>query len=319
MNALAASLTAFMMLAGAAGKKMMPPSPSAPKPAPAELAAPQPQPRDTLAIRTIQLDPLKKAVHKLRLVPGVATTIQLPEPWKETPICGECVFADAEYKGQLFRLDLVESTQTMTLKNARLPGGDAPPEAFITNLDITLAGGATVTFFVELTPFPEQADTRVEITLPEDAKATKRQTAFDREMAQVFEVKLAEKANEAIMKAALHGTKCKDFSGGPRRTEQMVVRLGQLCKNGRLLWITFEVENRDREDLVLSTPSLSGANGVTSTSHFIERESLLFNERTRAIVAAELVDPSIPPSTYTLEVVEDGGKSRTVSIGDITF
>ncbi len=157
------------------------------------------------------------------------------------------------------------------------------------------------------------------MTLPDDAKAATRQTAFDREMAQVFEQRLAVAANEAVMKAALYGTKCKDFSGGPRRTDMMVVRLGQLCRNGRLLWLTFDVENRDRDDLALATPSLSGQNGVSSTQVYFEKTTLLFNERTRGIVAAELVDPALPPSNYTLEVVEDGGKSRTVSIDDITF
>ncbi|MDP2345742.1 MAG: hypothetical protein Q8O67_32665 [Deltaproteobacteria bacterium] len=274
---------------------------------------------DVKAIRTIRLDPKKKAIYKLRLVPGVATTVQLPERWKETPICGECVFGDAEYKGQLFRLDLVDSTQTLTIKNARLPGPDVPPEGFITNLDVTLLGGATATFFIELTPDPNQADTRVEVTLPDDAKAGARRTAFDREMAAEFEGLLAEKADQAVMQAALFGTRCKDFAGGPRRTDQMVVRLRQMCRNGRLLWMTFEVENRNNLDLSLAVPSLSGENGVASTKSFFEKTTLLFNQTTRGIVAAELVDPAIPSSSYALEVTEDGGRSRTVLIDGIDF
>lgn len=312
----AAPLALVLALAGASGAKR--PVPTAPPTAaavsPTEAADP-----DVKAIRTIRLDPKKKAIYKLRLVPGVATTVQLPERWKETPICGECVFGDAEYKGQLFRLDLVDSTQTLTIKNARLPGPDVPPEGFITNLDVTLLGGATATFFIELTPDPNQADTRVEVTLPDDAKAGARRTAFDREMAAEFEGLLAEKADQAVMQAALFGTRCKDFAGGPRRTDQMVVRLRQMCRNGRLLWMTFEVENRNNLDLSLAVPSLSGENGVASTKSFFEKTTLLFNQTTRGIVAAELVDPAIPSSSYALEVTEDGGRSRTVLIDGIDF
>jgi hypothetical protein len=272
-----------------------------------------------MQVRNIALDPAKKAIHRLHLVPGVAATIQLPERWKETPICGQCVFGDTEYKGQLFRLDLVESTQTLTLKTARLPAADAPPDAFITNLDITLAGGATVTFFVDITPYPEQADKRIEVTLPQGANATEKKTAFDREMAQVFEARLAEATAIEGMKAAMYGTKCRDFAGGVRRSDNMVVRLGQLCRNGKLIWVTFDVENRASEDLALAPPSFVGANSVASSRHYFERTTLLFNERTKGVVAAELADPSLPPSTYTVEIVEDGGKSRTVSIDDINF
>ena len=274
---------------------------------------------DVKAVRTIRLDPKKKAIYKLRLVPGVATTVQLPERWKEAPICGECVFGDAEYKGQLFRLDLVDSNQTLTIKNARLPGPDVPPEGFITNLDITLQGGATATFFIELTPDPNQADTRVEVTLPDDALAGARRTAFDRQMAAEFDDRLKEKADEAVLQAALLGTRCKDFAGGPRRTDQMVVRLRQICRNGRLLWVTFEVENRNNLDLSLATPTLSGENGLVGTRSYLEKTTLLFNQTTRGIVAAELVDPALVTSRYALEVTEDGGKSRTVLIDGVDF
>ena len=165
-------------------------------------------------------------------------------------------------------------------------------------------GGATVTFFVDITPYPEQADTRVEVTIPDGDKATRKQTAFDREMAQVFEARLTEAAAVEGMKAALFGTKCRDFAGGPRRSDNLVVRLGQLCRNGKLLWLTFEVENRASEDLALATPTLSGANGIASTRSYFEKTSLLFNERSKGVVAADLVDPAIPPSTYTIEIVE---------------
>lgn len=293
-------------------------------PPPAEVA---PQPAldaDTKQIRTIQLDPKKKLMYKLRLLPGVATTVQLPERWKEVPICGECVFGDAEYKGQLFRLDLLESTQTITVKNARLPGADpkwgvARPDSFYTNLDITLQGGATVTFILELTPDPNVADTRVEIELEAGAMADARRNAFDREMAVEFDARVATGVDAAIMQAALFGTKCRDFAGGPRRKDDMVVRMQQLCRNGKLLWVTFEVENRSSLDMALAAPNLIGENGVSSSKHFFQKQTLLFNDRTKGIAVAELTDPAIPPSSYTLDVVEDGGKGRTLTIDAIEF
>lgn len=273
----------------------------------------------TRAVRTIALDGKRKAIHKVKIVPGVALTIELPELWKELPICGECVFGDADYKGQLFRLDLVASTQTLTIKNARLPGPDAPPDAFITNLDVTLKGGATVTFFVELTPNPDESDTRIEVTLPESEKAGAKQTSFDREMAQVFEAKVKEKSEEQLLRAAMAGTRCRDFNGSPRRVDQMVVRVSQMCRNGALVWVTFEVENRNNADLQLAPPTLTSDAGLTSTKHLIELPRLLLNQRTRAIVAAELTDASLPAGRWTLEVDEDGGRGRTLQIDGIEF
>ena len=83
--------------------------------------------------------------------------------------------------------------------------------------------------------------------------------------------------------------------------------------------MTFEVENLNNLDLTLAAPTLSGENGIASVKSYFDKTTLLFNEKTRGIALAELVDPALPASRYTLEVVEDGGKSRTVTIDAIDF
>jgi hypothetical protein len=271
------------------------------------------------ALRVIALDPSKpKAVYKLNTAPGLATVIQLPEPWAVMPTCGDCVYGDAEPKGQLYRIDVFPETRTLSIKPSRLPSPELPPSSFVTNIDIVLLGGISVTLFVELT-LPESADARVELTIPDGETGKSKLTQKERELEERFAVRVDEAAAERMLAAFGAGTVCREFFGGPRRTDGLVVRMRQLCKNGALLWVTFEIENRKRPDAAIESASLVGQNGMTSTLAYFEREQLRFNERSVGVAGIPLSDANVKPSTYTLTVVEDGGLMRQVIVDGLEF
>lgn len=270
-------------------------------------------------LRVIELDPDKaKSVHKVHAAPGLATVLALPEPWAVTPTCGDCVFGDEPAQGQLFRLDVFESTRTLSVKPTRVPGPDAPAASFITNIDVVLEGGLSVTFFVELV-VPEAADARVEIALPEAALSRARLTIKERALEEAFSKRVAEASGTAMLDAFLTGTVCRDFFGRPNRSDGVVVRVSQLCRNGALVWVTYEVENRKRADVHLEGVSLVDGGGGASRLVRLEKDVLRFNESTRGVAALDVPAGGFKPTSYSLVVTEAGGVGRTVTVDGIAF
>jgi hypothetical protein len=290
-------------------------APAPPAPAPPSIVAPRAGPQ----LRQIALDPTKpKAVYEIHASPGLSTTIQLPEDWAVTPVCGDCVFGDAALTTQLWRLDLSPETRTINIKPTRLPGPDVPGSAFLTNLDVTLKGGLAITLFVKLT-LPEEADARVEFSLPEAAMGTAKASKLERELEEQFDTRVEQATGEKLLDALIVGTKCKDFMGRPTRTDSLVVRLKQLCQNGALLYLTFEIENRQKNDAQLANATLTDTAGNTSSLVKFQAPRLRFNQRTLGIAGIPLASQDVPPSTYTLTVQEDGGKERQVTVDGIDF
>lgn len=271
------------------------------------------------ALRSIALDSKRaKAVYKINAAPGLATVIELPEPWTLKPTCGDCVFGDAKPEGQLWRLDVFPDTRSLSIKPLRLPGADLPASAFVTNIDVVLDGGLAITLFVELS-LPEHADARVEFTLPDADKGATKLTKRERDLEARFEERSKTLANEMMLNAAMAGTTCKDFWGRPNRSKNVVVRLKQLCRNGVLTYVTFEVENRHRDDLFLSGALLEDSRQRSAAGEKLEKATLRFNERGLGVaaVAGGAIDG---PVTFKLTVTEEGvdGDNRIV-IEDIGF
>jgi hypothetical protein len=256
--------------------------------------------------RVIALDSRRaKAVYKVNAAPGLATVIELPEPWVTPPTCGDCVFGDAKPEAQLWRLDVSPQTRTLSIKPTRLPGADAPPSAFVTNIDVVLEGGLAVTLFVELA-VPEEADARVELTLPDADKGQAKLSVRERELEAKFDERVTAAGDEKMLAAFLHGTTCKEFFGRPNRDENVVVRMKQMCRNGALLYVTFEVEDRRREDIVVTSAVLDGGKHEPSAGEKIEKERLRFNERALGVAAMGAPSPADPPQRYTLTVDAEG-------------
>ena len=270
-------------------------------------------------LRVIDLDRKKeKVVYKVNAAPGLATVIELPEPWATTPTCGDCVFGDQKTEGQLWRLDLSPSTRTLSLKPTRVPGADLPASAFVTNIDITLNGGIAITLFVELT-LPEAADARIDFTIPDDQKGAAKLTKRERELDAKFDERVTTAATDALLAGAMHGTKCKDFGGRPNRHEDVVVRLRQICRTSALVYLTFEVEDRRHDDVALTGAVLESTRHAAHPSDKLEKPALRFNERGLGIVALPIAGDG-ESDRYRLKLTVHGIDEDTiVTVDDINF
>lgn len=295
---------------------------AAPKASKAKPAPPEPATVTTgsgPALRTIGLDKRKtKGVYKVNAAPGLATVIELPELWAVKPTCGDCVFGDAKPEAQLWRLDVFHDTRTLSIKPVRLPGPDLPASAFVTNIDVVLDGGIAITLFVELT-LPEHADARIEFTLPDEEKGAAKLTRRERDLEARFAERTKAAANDILLGAVMTGTTCKDFWGRPNRSKSVVVRLKQLCQNGALTYVTFEVENRRRDDLFLRSASLEDSRARASAGEKLEKTTLRFNERGLGVAAVSggTVDG---PVAFKLTVTEESiDGDNSVVVEDITF
>ena len=274
--------------------------------------------------RKVELTPerLQKPIG-IRGAPNVATMLSFPEPWAAPPSCGDCIVggqADGNAKpSTLWRIDVFTETNTIAVKPIAFPGPDLPLTAFEASLDVTLESGIAVSIFLTLAELPANADLRVEFQLPAGADAKSRRTALERELRIEYDGRVAEAVKDALADTMMAGTRCQNFSGGPRQKDGLVVRLRQMCRNGAYLYLVFEVENGSRSDLRLANASLIDKSGAEGDFFRFKKPQLLFRERTLAFAALQSVDPGAPSSTYSLTVVEDGGGDRTVTIDSIDF
>jgi hypothetical protein len=70
----------------------------------------------------------------------------------------------------------------------------------------------------------------------------------------------------------------------------------------------------------LRDASLSSTAGLSSDKYRFEKPLLRFNDRSAGVASIPLMEGStLPPTTFTLTVVEDGGKDRTVTVEGIEF
>ena len=113
-----------------------------------------------------------------------------------------------------------------------------------------------------------------------------------------------------MLAALMRGTTCKDFWGRPNRADNVVVRLKQLCKNGELVYVTFEVENRRRADVHLDSVTLESDRVADAAGSKFEASALRFNERALGIAALRPGDLGAPDS-YRLTVNVAGADGDT--------
>lgn len=312
------AIVAAALLSAAAQKKTPPPAPPPPPAAVVDDAGESSGRR-----RTVVLTPERLAKPiAVKAAPNVATNLSFPEPWAATPSCGDCVVGGQAQEGQpttLWRIDIVEATNTIVLKPIAFPGPTLPPTAFEASLDVTLIGGTAVTLFLSLAEVPANADLRIDFKLPEGADAASKKTALERELRADYDARVADAVKEAMADAMMQPTKCKEFAGGPRRKDDLITRLRQMCRNGTYVYVVFEVENGGSKDLSLSTATLSEKSAGDGDFFRFKKPRLLFRERTLGFAALPSVDPNAPASSYTLSIVEDGGSDRTLVIDGIDF
>lgn len=269
--------------------------------------------------RSIALDPATPTkIHTVIAKPQVRTAIQMPEAWIGAPQCGDCVLNDQPVEGQLWRLIIEAPLNTVYISPTRLPGRDVPESAFETNLSFMLASGVPVTIAVKL-DYTKTSDWRVIFTLPDSKTAASCEERAKATLEDEFAGRVRHEAEQMSFKSLIHGTRCRDFAGGPRRTDRMVVRPKQLCRNDTMVYLVVEVENRGREDLKVGDMLLVDQDGAESTRSFFENRTLKFNDRTNGVVVFPIEDPTLPPGTYEVSVLEEGGLDREVRIGGLTI
>jgi len=261
--------------------------------------------------REVVIDPTDKTkTYTVRPGPGDATTIALPEGWLRIS-CGRCVVGDAEYQGQLWRLDLFPETHELSIKLAKQPERQPRPLEYHSNLDITLEGGVSISIDLNLeVDDPSAVDLRVDMTMPERWTLKARLSAREKELEQRFGARVEEAAAARVDELVMGSVRCRDFSGRPTRSEAMVVRLRQICRMGADLFVTFDVENRRQADLQLLSATLVDGDGAESATSRFQKPVAAWKERVVGVVRFPLHDANAPLSTYTLTVAEDGGKSR---------
>ena len=321
---IAAALTIVLAISGAAAKK--PPKPPSPSVNAEPQAAPVEPAENTGRRRAVLLTPerLSKPIG-IKGAPNVATMLSFPEPWAAPPSCGDCIVGGQEpAAGQpqpstLWRIDIFDATNTIAVKPIAFPGPDLPLTAFEASLDVTLQGGTAVTLFLTLAEVPGNADLRIDFQLPDGADSKSRRTALERELRTEYDGRVADSVRDAIAETMMAGTKCRDFSSGPRRKEELIARVRQMCRNGSYLYVVFEVENGSKSDLALSTATLADKNSGQSDFYRFKKDRLLFRERTLGFAALPSADPNAPASSYTLTITEDGGTERTLVIDGLDF
>jgi len=249
--------------------------------------------------------------------------LSFPEGWAAPPSCGDCIVGGAEQPAgsasTLWRIDIFEATNTIAVKPIAYPSPTLPITAFEASLDVTLQGGTAITIFLTLAEVPGNADLRVDFTLPAGEDAKSKRTALERELRADYDARLADAVREAMAETMMQPTKCRDFAGGPRRKDDVVTRVKQMCRNGSYVYVVFEVENASRKDLALAQASLAEKTSGEGDFFRFKKDRLLFRERTLGFAALPSVDPNAPVSTFTLTVTEDGGDNRNLVVDNIEF
>jgi hypothetical protein len=293
---------------------------AAPSSAPAAASA-------TGRVREVVLDTTKRLVaEEVRPGPALTTTLTFPETWVSQPACGDCQYGDAQNQGQFWRLDIDQATNSISVKFLVVPNSAMIANPPTTNINLQLESGVYISLVVVLSLELKDSDLRIDFKFPAGAGGKERLSAREKELEASFAGRVAEAASNKMLDALLGGTQCRDFNGAPRRSDELVVRVRQLCKNATYVYATFEVENRGRADLQLLTASLTAKNGATSVETRagaevpvvrFDQQTLRWNARARGVAAIPLTDANTPPTSYTLTVSEDGGKERVVTIDDI--
>ena len=322
-------LAAALLITLATVAPMPPKSKPAPA-APATVVPAAPQVTESPAtghVREVMLDPKKRLVaEEIHPAPAFTTTLTFPEPWVSAPACGDCQYGDAANKGQFWRLDVDPVTNSISVKFLVVPTSAMLADPPNTNINLQLEGGLYISIVVVLTLDAHTSDLRVDFRLPRGDGAKEKLTAKEKELNASFDARVADAASKELLAALLPGTRCVDFAGSPRRSDSMVVRLNQLCRNGRYAYVTFDVQNRQRGDLQLATATLTNQSGATNVETrsgaevpvvLFDQPVLVFNAHSRGIAAIPLTEPNPPPTTYTLVVTEEGGKERSVTIEGI--
>jgi hypothetical protein len=255
------------------------------------------------------------------VAPNVGLTLQFPEPWVGKVFCGDCLFPGTESKGQLFKIEVNEQTNQIAIVTTGIPGsaGAPPAPGYMTALTVTLKSGITVSTILRA-GLPEQSLTRVIFEMPQQDSAESILGIEKKKQEQKFNQKVIEAGTQRSLDFLMGETKCQQFSGAPYRSDGLIVRLKQLCKTKRSVWVVFEAQNRLKDtDIQLKEAILSSSTSLEGKDFRFRKDLLGFDEKTSGIALVEFSNEEPLPPSWSLTITEEGGKERQVVASGITF
>lgn len=277
--------------------------------------------------RQVALDPSAQThQEEVRGAPFTLTALVLPEPYTQAT-CGNCT-AQTGPQPENWYMQLAAEEKTVYLKPTRLPDAAHPVPAFNTTLHITLASGYRININLGLADVygSKPPDAEVAFVLPQKATLSGRLAEEVAKREVEYKERLEQESLQRFLEHLLGEVRCQNESGRPYVTDKVYIRLRQTCKaeaSPATYWAVFEVTNRASSQVQLGSASLLDANatgmGGEKTAFRFERSTLRFDERTRGIALMSPDSEQAPPASLRLEVLEDGGQQRKLTVPDITF
>jgi hypothetical protein len=270
--------------------------------------------------REVKLNPdAPSQQEEVRGAPFTLTALVFPEAFTQAS-CGNCTEKTGVQPENWF-MQTASSENTIYLKPTRLPDGAHPPAAFRTTLHITLASGYRVNINLALADIAgtTHPDAEVAFTLPAKATLAGRLAEEMARKESEFKDRLDTESVQRLLDTLLGELRCHSRSD-QQVSDKVYVRLVQTCTVDSLppsVWAVFEVRNRSSGQIALGSANLLEASGASAESKHafrLERTALRFDERTRGIAITTLAPDQPLPSAWSLEVVEDGGKARHVTV-----
>lgn len=324
-----AHIVLLLLMAAAAPAKSRKPAPNT-KPTPRPSPIPPQQPTaeaSAVAVKeatTIALDAQRAdKIYRVRTAIGYPAYVEFPEAFKEPPACGDCG------KNGLFQMAVFEEGHYFAIKPAKFPGAQPDgtviqPQEFVTNVNVRLVSGLTVTVQVELADNVRDADAKVVFTLPnrgaESAYVQQQIAAARRQLESEAAERAKAGAQQRILEMLAAPHQCS-AEGGHARNANVVLEVTERCRFGTHLFLKFRVENRGSDLFSIGNVSIVRVAGkvqvpIDDASHFLTAQDLSFDGNATGVIG---FDGSDSASSYQLRVTENGGQGREVTLDDLHF
>ena len=301
------------------------PKPAAPVVGPAPLVQPTAaQPVAVKEATTIALDASRAdKIYRVRTAIGYPVYVEFPEAFASPPACGDCG------KNGLFAIEVFSDGHYFAIKPARYPGPQSDgsviqPQEFVTNVNVRLTSGLTVTVQVELADSVQNADAKVVFTLPNQGGANAYVQEQIAKARRDLEAQAADRAkseaNQLLLQMIAAPHQCTP-TGVHERNADVVLDVVETCRFGTHLFFKFQVQNRGGSLFSIGDVTVQRVAGkatvpIADAVHFLPATDLDFDKSTTGVIG---FDGSDAASSYQLRVTENGGQGREVTADGIRF
>jgi hypothetical protein len=325
MFKLFAFATAALLAASTPAKPAKTPPPAAPATHPAPAAATPPRGAAEKDAMVVALDErTARKIHPIRTAPSYAATIEFPEAFASSPVCGDCMIGSdfAKLAGKpvnaLFIMDVFEKGHYLTIKPARLADATVPVEDYVTTLTVRLEH-YTLTFQVQYADV-RQADARIVFTLPQRQGENAYIEAEVAKAKAKLEADFALRTEKAVVDQFLRDLAGSHHCGSASahaRSDDLVVEAQEVCVFGSNVYVKFIVENRSRVACDLGEVAVRKGRSRKSVSA-VEAQVLLPDHLDGLATATGVVGLPVgegeeTATAFEITVTERGGRARHVT------